>query len=366
MKKSKKNKILVCAVAVFLLGFSQLSWLHPANEYSDSERRYLKQFPELSMQTLLNGTFMSNFESYTLDQFPMRDIFRGIKSAAAGYVFRQEDNNHLYLEDGYIVSMEYPANADSLEWAADRFRNVYDRYLKDSRTQVYVSIIPDKNYFLAEESGHLSMDYDSFILEMAGKVPFMEYIDITGSLSVTDYYKTDIHWKQTGLLDVADVLAEGMGITLQETYETVTLEDPFYGVYYGQLALPVEPDRLSYLSNERLEQCRIYDYQNEHEIPMYDMTKAAGKDPYEMFLGGPLSLLTIENPNAAEDRELVIFRDSFGSCLAPLLTEAYAKITLVDIRYMQSALLEKYIAFDDQDVLFLYSTSVLNHSETIK
>ena len=35
----------------------------------------------------------------------------------------------------------------------------------------------------------------------------------------------------------------------------------------------------------------------------------------------------------ATDRELVIFRDSFASSLAPLLMEQYAKITLVDIRY---------------------------------
>ena len=50
----------------------------------------------------------------------------------------------------------------------------------------------------------------------------------------------------------------------------------------------------------------------------------------------------------------------------PLLAEGYSKITLVDIRYMQSGLLERFLEFEDQDVLFLYSTSVLNHSETLK
>ena len=101
-------------------------------------------------------------------------------------------------------------------------------------------------------------------------------------------------------------------------------------------------------------------------ISVYDMEKAAGKDPYEMFLGGPLSLVTIENENAKTDKELVIFRDSFGSSIAPLLVEGYKKITLVDIRYIHPNMLQNYIEFDSQDVLFLYSTSVLNNSETIK
>ena len=96
------------------------------------------------------------------------------------------------------------------------------------------------------------------------------------------------------------------------------------------------------------------------------MEKAYGKDPYEMFLSGSLSLITIENENAKTDKELVIFRDSFGSSIAPLFVEGYKKITLVDIRYIHPDMLEKYIEFNNQDVLFMYSTSVLNNSETIK
>ena len=85
-----------------------------------------------------------------------------------------------------------------------------------------------------------------------------------------------------------------------------------------------------------------------------------------MFLSGSVSLLRIENPQNTSGRRLVIFRDSFGSSIAPLLSEGYAKITLVDIRYLPVERIGNYIDFKDQDVLFLYSTSVLNHSETLK
>ena len=84
-----------------------------------------------------------------------------------------------------------------------------------------------------------------------------------------------------------------------------------------------------------------------------------------MFLSGSDALLTIENPNAATEKELVVFRDSFGSSLAPLLATGYAKITLVDLRYLQSDLLGNFIDFENQDVLFLYSTLVLNNTVTM-
>ena len=49
-----------------------------------------------------------------------------------------------------------------------------------------------------------------------------------------------------------------------------------------------------------------------------------------------------------------------------MLAEGYASITLVDIRYISPQMLGQFISFTNQDVLFLYSTSVLNNSETIK
>ena len=89
-------------------------------------------------------------------------------------------------------------------------------------------------------------------------------------------------------------------------------------------------------------------------------------DPYSYFLSGPSALITIETPNAASDKELILFRDSFGSAIAPLFLEEYARITLVDTRYIRSAFLGEYITFDNQDILFLYSTMLLNESATLK
>ena len=195
-------------------------------------------------------------------------------------------------------------------------------------------------------------------------MPWAEHIDLTSHLGPRDYYRTDTHWRQENLLPAAEALCSAMGIQppRQEDYTVTASSQPFYGVYYGQAALPMEPDALHYQESDLLKNCTVYDYETGKTGSVYNLEKLTGKDPYEVFLSGSKSLLTIENPAAATDKELILFRDSFGSSIAPLLVDGYSKITLVDIRYVQSSMLGNFIEFEDQDVLFLYSTMMLNSS----
>ena len=49
-----------------------------------------------------------------------------------------------------------------------------------------------------------------------------------------------------------------------------------------------------------------------------------------------------------------------------MLLSGYSRITLVDIRYIQPDYLGQFIDFENCDVLFLYSSLVLNNSDTLK
>ena len=79
-----------------------------------------------------------------------------------------------------------------------------------------------------------------------------------------------------------------------------------------------------------------------------------------------ISDLVIESPQAETDRQLVIFGDSFASSLAPLLCESYSRITIFDLRFIHSSLVEDYIEFSDQDVLFLYSDWIASNSALLR
>ncbi len=366
MKKSKL--FLVCSMAVFFFGLAVFSWVKEVDDFSESERRVLAGFPDLTEERVLSGNFMTEFESYTLDQFPFRDTFRSIKAMAHLGLFGQKANNDIYLVEGYVSKLEYPANAYMIKNAGDKFKYLYDTYMADTRCRLYFAIAPDKNMFLAEPNGYLSMDYDGFYASMKEQTDYMTYIELADLLNIADYYHTDTHWRQECITDVAERLAQSMGNTLTWQYEEVTVEKPFYGVYYGQSALPLTPDSLTYLTNDLLEGCTVTSFDTGSPVnkTVYDLEAVSGKDPYEMFLAGSDALLVVENPNATTDKELVVFRDSFASSLVPLLLESYSKVTLVDIRYIHSGMLGNFIEFNDQDVLFLYSTLVLNSSTSFK
>ena len=125
----------------------------------------------------------------------------------------------------------------------------------------------------------------------------------------------------------------------------------------------MKPDELIVLRNPIIDECVVYQHETAQESAVYDRSRLEAKDLYEVFLSGPRSLLTIENPNAQTDRELIVFRDSFGSSLIPLLLKDYKTVTVVDIRYLTLEHLGQFVDFHGQDVLMLYSTLVLNGTQ---
>lgn len=342
------------------------AWLSPARDFSDAERRPLAQAPEVTAGTILKGEFMKDFEDYTLDQFPLRNGFRTIKSLFHYYVLGQKDNNGIYLADGYAARQEYPLREDSLAHALERFTHLYESYLTEST--VHMAIVPDKGYYLAEAHGQLFPDYEKLFATFREGMPWAEHIDLTDTLSIEDYYRTDTHWRQERLLDAAARLCEALGVASPkpEDFTRTALERPFYGVYYGQAALPLEPETMYLLESETLKKCTVYDHETGKTTAVYDLDKLGSKDLYDVYLSGAKALLTIENPSAPTEKELIVFRDSFGSSLVPLLVSDYAKVTLIDLRYLSPDLLGQFVEFENKDVLLLYSTLILNNSTTIK
>ena len=374
MNTKIKNIVNCIVFGILIFGFALLFLFMPKPEFLDSERRPAAQFPALNMETIMKDgleygdSFMKQFDdNYAPDNFPFRDFFRNLKSFVNTYVFNKSDKDGVYVVDGVAAEMQEQIDEDSIKHAAEKLTFIYEKYLKDRGIKPYMSIIPDKGYFLSEANGYLSMDYQEFITRMLSNVEFMQYIDITGKLSVEDFYSSDTHWRQEQIIDVAEALVNGMGGNFDSKFEKNTLDVDFYGVYAGRSPKPLDPETIYYLTNGNLENVKVIDWENGgREISLYDMEKAHGKDAYDMFLSGELSKVTIENPNAKTDKELVVFRDSYGRSILPLMTEDYAKITIIDIRYQIPQILLMGVNFKNADVLFLYSTLILNNSSELK
>ena len=301
-----KNKIFVFGFLILIYGFMMISIFDQDKEVSYNERRQLATVPSFELSTKLSN----KVEKYLLDHFPLRDEFRKIKGL---------------------------------------FNNVY------------LMIIPDKNYYL-NDNNFLNIDYD-YLYKNVG-VNYNK-IDIRDILTIDDYYYTDTHWRQENLDKVIKATAESMNFNYEDVEYKSNYYDKFYGIYYGE-SLNSKPDTINYLTNEVIDNSSVFYLENKNLTNVYNPSKLTGMDSYDVYLDGASSYIEIVNNNCANNKELVIFRDSFGSSISPLFINYYSKITIIDNRYISSDYFKKYIEFDDQDILIMNSTMIINDSFTLK
>ncbi|MBQ9993847.1 MAG: hypothetical protein IJP17_03975 [Clostridia bacterium] len=228
---------------------------------SESERRPLAGPPQnVTWESIIDKSSIDKFEDFTVDQFPFREFFRSVKAHISRDILRLRENNSLAIEDGYIVKIESDFSDELVDYSLGRLMYIDEKYLSQSGDK-FVSVVPDKNYFLGRDYGYPSPDYEGLVDDVRAALPDMTYVDIFGALSLDDYYRTDTHWRQENLHDVVVSLSDAMGAGGRISHEyTENVLEGFKGVYHGQSALSPEPDRLIYLTNDVLDACTVYDY----------------------------------------------------------------------------------------------------------
>ncbi len=363
----KIKSFLITLIFVLVIGgFTLAVFIAPDKDISSWERRKLQQMPEITASSLFDGSFMRDFETYLTDQFPLRDNFRTLKARFHFDVLGQKDNNDIYIVDGSASKLDRKISHTSVNKFKNKIVSIYDTYLKDTDCKVYFSVIPDKNAYLTEGTLYPHFDYEELLsLTENGLPESFTTLDIAPHLSASSYYNTDSHWKQEEIVPVANHIRKKLGVKPLETLIKKDLGE-FYGVYYGQSALPLEADKLFYLTNDEIEGATVTNIEKEGETKIYDMSKADALDRYDIFLSGAVSILEITNPKGEKGKELILFRDSFTSSLAPLLVPGYSKVTLIDIRYIPSKNVGNYVTFDNQDVIFIYGSGIVNNSSSLR
>ena len=315
------------------------------------------------------------------------------------YQEKSQDNNEIDNDKkseieykvigGAIYETLEPLNENGISNNIVKINNVCNKYLENSN--IYFALIPNKEYYLNNEIGNKEKFSE---LQKAVKEKLndrIEYINLYNTLDLSCYYKTDMHWKQENLAQVVEQIFKTTGLlgsdeNIKSDYndEETTIEDnriekyeqkslgDFYGSYYEKIDdETVEPDELIYLTNQMLENCIVYNMEKEEEEAIYNFDRVnETNNKYDLFLSGAASIqkiqkMDIKNNEMKNGKKLIIFRDSFGSSIAPLLLNSYEEILLIDIRYVNSEFLDRYVNFEEyagQDVLFLYNARVINKS----
>ena len=266
-----------------------------------------------------------------------------------------------YYEEYYYKTPQ-ALDERSVERYIEKVQAMYDMYLNDD-INVYVTVIPNKSLYI--EEGVAEEYYNKIVNALRNNLTAAEYIELSDTLKLESYYKTDDHWRQEMLGDTVYRLGDKMGFVIDFTKFTEQKFGNFIGMYNSQID-DLHPETLIFMTSEYTINAHVDNFVDAELTDIYDLHRLYTHNIYDIFLSGVSPIITITNEHAENDRELIIFRDSFASSLTPLLLEAYSKITLIDSRFIMMDIIGDYVEFTNQDVIFMYSDLIINNSLLLK
>lgn len=384
---SKRYSIFLCVLFCAFIGVFAVAHLAlPDREFSENENRYLEQMPQLEAADFelslplknsgdfFTGQFMSDFETYITDQFPLRDAFMTIKAACELAVGKTVNNDVYFGENDTL----FAGVADPGDEVIDKNLSYVDILAGKLDIPVYFSLVPNKLNimgdllsnpfasapFAADRKLALSVNYlgedlwlKSAALSNANWIDMMPLFQAHGEEGL--FYRTDHHWNSLGAYYGYAALMEGMGITpvpLDE-YEKTTVSTEFLGTTYSSSGAGwVTPDNIDIYVPEEGVSVTVYPTGKPEEGALYNEEKLSVKDKYSYFMGGntPLAVIKTEHTDAPK---VLVVRDSYSDSLAPFLTAHFSEIHLFDLRYNNTPI-PVYAAENGIDaVVVLYSTA---------
>ena len=372
MNNKKYCAFITALFCGFLALFCVWHLILPDGTFSENENRYLDQLPTpnfgieflgMSEGNFFTGEFMQDVESYINDQFPLRDSWVELKARVEGLLGKMS-NNGVYFGVNYDSLIADFPEPDSAK--VDKNLGFVSLLGEKLDIPVHFSLIPGKsevlNLFLPQGA---PVGNQSAILEQAAKTESVNWIDITLSPFITlpdlgkgydTFYRTDHHWTTAGAYKGYADLMKGMGLTAHPLGKLTQVTDAFYGTTWSKSgAYWYAPDSMEIAVPD--EGVTVTNYFTNAPTPgkLYNYEKLEQKDKYTFFLGGNQPLCVIESEKEDAEGSILVLRDSFSDSLAPFLTQNFAEIHLMDLRYYKMSI-SKYVEENNIDqVLVLYS-----------
>ena len=366
-KKDRQNKVLTGLFLALVFGGTAATFLVPKREFSDRENRALQQFPKASVDSVLNGEFESDYETYLSDQFPGRDGWIRVKTEAELAMGKDEIKNIYFAKDDYLIeSHEGSFTTDTAEknigYLAAFLKSQENRFETGRITAMIVpnavEILKDKLPKYAPDSGE-----SAYLSKIPAAVPASMWFDASSVLAEHKdeyiYYRTDHHWTTLGAWYAYQAWAEAKGFSPAplSDYTVETLTTDFKGTIESKVGVDVVPDTIQSFMKKDLPAYTL-DYNNGQKSSddLYDRSYLEEKDKYSVFFGGnqPVIRASIKNNSA---RKLLVIKDSYAHCFLPFTFEDFSEVDFIDIRYFNESLKNYLETSDYTDLLFLYNVS---------
>lgn len=339
--------VLFCA---FLAGFGLLHILLPDRTFSPVENRTLSSMPDFSWSALVDGSYTSRLEKYLEDQFPLRDGWMGLKNRYEYLLGKREFHGVYLCGDRLIHKIEDASRAEQNIAYLQKLTELTD-------IPVYLGLIPTAAEVYRDQlpAGAENFDQAAYLKKVRESVLDAVWVDMEkwmdGASGVSLFYRTDHHWTSAGAWHGYAALMEAMGEPFEPLGTPETVSEDFYGTLYSSSGVHwLAPDTIErYVSGEGV---TVENFEKGETHGLYVDSFLGEKDKYASFLGGNTPLYIIRNPEATSEEKLLVVRDSYSDAMAPFLSQYFAEIHLVDLRYYRTSVVE-YARENGMDRIFV-------------
>lgn len=400
------DQALPIAVLLGMLLFFGI-WQMTAQErtYSPSERRLLAGKPVLTSESVLDASYMSAYEEYLTDQFPMRDAWITMKTYSGLLLGRRESGGVYIARDRSLIELHDEAVVQGE--TADRNEECLISFLETMEdagaAHVRVMLVPTADGIWRDKLSPYAEPFDqqAYLERLSDKLKERGlgqcYVDMWEGLAAHAdepiYYKTDHHWTMLGayygyaayaasLYDESGAVlpwsgedgavmswsGESGAVLPWSGYETEVVRADFHGTTAAKCGLYHIHDELLivYPKESGATPVRVVHDGGESESDsLYELRHAQGDDPYSVYLDGNHAMTEIavtrgtdlsnDPASGTQKRSLLLIKDSYANCFVPYLTGLYDEITLIDPRYYSGGLRDLMEEHHYTDVLVLYN-----------
>lgn len=362
------KKIIRYPVVLILFGlvsaFFVINLITPSKAFSELENRYLSQLPEFSLSAMADSSskgFAQRFEQYANDQFALRDSWISLKSRCEALLGKTENNGIVFGADNYLFEKYRSYDEQRLEKNLSYLESFSEM---NQAVNKYVMVIPSSYNILTSlvpnELGNV--EQLPIISDIGARLAKAGYtsVDAAANLAAHSaesiYYRTDHHWTTHGAWYGYESFAHMAGLAaIAPDPSTEIIAEGFYGTYFNKAKnYNAVPDEIRWYDLPI--DSMMVDGEEKHS--MYDLSQLNGRDKYAMFLYANNGVTVIKN-SAAEQRSIMVIKDSYANCFVPFLTRNYNKVVVVDLRSLPKGLNQLISDEKIDDVLVLYSFSNL-------
>ena len=364
-KKLRNVRISLTISRIFLLFLFLVILVNvivPDRMMSTAENRMLTSRPLLTANSIVTGSFMSQFERYLSDQFVLRNWFTNLAINTRRIGGNRLENGVFLGRDNQLLEDIVTGDADELWANIEGIQSFVRRY---PTVNHHMMIVPDAANIWSDKLPPLASvaDQNRQINLVRGELENeLTWLDVSTALSESTekiYYQTDRYWTSLGAFIAFQDVASSLGIDGDFTMDFAAF--PVTIDFRGGLAtrsgfLPGTREEI-FIYVPRGEGADIivnYIDQQRRTTTLFEQAMLETGNQHQIFLGGDTSILSIRTASLSE-RRLLIIKDTFANNFVQFLTPYFREIIMVDPRYYTGTIEEIMTHYRITDSLILYS-----------